>query len=734
MENNQVVISTGQGIQIDYAIDDNYAEIPEIVFELTKLDTLEQFQLNIFQPQDKGNNSLTWLGQTENNKYLSDGTYSFKIYAQDKAGNRSEVIAEYNGINKIKVDRTPPEMVVTAEPVIVTDNQPITTVNYNLKSEISLPVRLIVNLIADDDESYNIIGLMQKDLLNPGLNQYTLDATDLADGSYKLEFMVTDAANNSTEISTTFVKNNIKTKITTPAEGTTVKNQVEIRGVATDPDWFNEIPFAYYKMYYHAGNYQPVTNSEGNLVLSDWNPIPVPVSYQDPEDSLYPSSNTSTKPVTLENTLAYWDFAEEGIPIGEYTILLIATEKGTRNYAYDTKVVNTETDVDLIEPELNINLSTIDLIIDGDSSDSELKINYQLLIKESKIEFNIVRVKEDGTVGEIVWSYNDYSPEIGMEKSISWSGTDFSGAYAQSGNYRFLGSAIALDGNGMDNKEIDFTVKTTLTIQVDNETVSFAPYQSLTDGTAQKLSLNYLLSKKAKVNALIYDLPPSNTEAEVVKTLVEETRNYSHTLNWDGSSDQYQSKIVPLGDYYLKIKAVSGLETEEKIIQVRLVASDLSDRVSAELFIDGEDKDKNEIMETQGYSDFIYEAKGTGELSYFPPREYNVKLTAAGKQKVKEYIDQDVEINYRKWYERIDFKMSPTIKWLGNHGQHRNEAYKTYPFFSKSIYVSIDESKPWNPKLTRPSWTSPEEEANDLFGQGWSNWKYYYAEFKDPPF
>lgn len=306
-----------------------------------------------------------------------------------------------------------------------------------------------------------------------------------------------------------------------------------------------------------------------------------------------------------------------------------------------------------------------------------------------------------------------------------------------------MATAQAVDGVGLDREEVPITVETPLTIFTEDQSLNFDPYYNLEDGQGQKLSLSYSLSKKAIVNVQVLEYL-SDGETKVIKSLVtneEQSGNREYTVNWDGTYDLYPGKIASYGAYQILIHVVSGAETQQVQIPVNIVETGASSRVNATLMVYGEDRDQNGTVENQGYSDFVYQAKGTGSIKYYPPRDFSVVLSATGKQKVKQYVVNQVDIGYRKWFNQINFTAYPKMKWIGKNAvfwdNDTYEAIKTYNF-SREIEAAIDQSASnglsWDngveptftfyPKETNSLWTfhsvidNPFEDPDDGWGGG----------------
>lgn len=358
--NQEVIVSTTQGLQITYDLNDNYQAVPQVIMELTNVETEQKVKIHPFESVKVGRNTILWDGKSSENTYLEDGVYTFQLYARDLAGNRSPVITALDGLRRIRIDRSKPEIEITANPMLVIDGQPVTNIECTLTKEVTLPVTIQMTVTADDGQE--IRSVYQGELADFDLQRYPVDTLALEDGMYKVVMKARDGANNGVRISSAFVKNNLVTKITDPVAGSRVSDQVMIKGVAVDPDWLNRQPFDHYELYYHPGQVNP-QEQNGVLDVSNWSSIPVPLVQQDSNDPAYPTSNRGGQPVNVKDILGYWDLNQVEIVADTYTLLVISYEKKTGKYFYDTQEVTVQTDQVTVTPELSVGISEDHLLI-----------------------------------------------------------------------------------------------------------------------------------------------------------------------------------------------------------------------------------------------------------------------------------------------------------------------------------------------------------------------------------
>ncbi|MCL4517009.1 MAG: Ig-like domain repeat protein [Firmicutes bacterium] len=683
----EAVVNPYQSLKIGYSLSDDTPSAPELVLELTNVATNEKVEIRKFNDGQVGSGlSRIWDGSDDQGRKLADGRYRLAFYAVDSSGNSSKRITAAGQISQILIDRTAPKLSAYALPLVVSSKAPTTTIHYTVEEALSGPLYLDVQVKSEDHPE------TAPEILLSNKRMDTLTATDSLEwtaagkpnGTYKVEFEVRDSAANKATASASVVANTVLTRLTSPEKGAVVNGKIVLKGIAVDPDWQNSYGFARYMTYFRAGDVTPSTGTDGHLDLTGWSPIPVPYANQDPSDPLYPNSNVSVRPVPVEGTVADWDLSSPAIGDGPYTVLLVSEEEITRAYTFDILVVNVQKGMQVISPSLTLLLSGNVLEPGGAApSDDTVFLTYILSQKDADVSVQIIR-ELGGKPGDIVRSFKDLgAPANGTARTFVWDGKDDLGAYAPTGQYLVVATAEALDGSGVDQKSLPLTVTTPLFIQLRTPSaLTFNPYQAVgVNSVPVTAALTYSVSKDALTTAKVYKSDPRAGAAEIIKTLANELTNLGnrdYTLNWDGTSNANPSQIVSPGKYYVSIWATAGNQATENLVTIDLANTITSVGIDkVDLAIQGVDEDKNGVVETQGSSEFVYQASGSGKLMTFPDRNYDITVFANGKQRVKEYLKLSYDLSFDKWYERLDkFKANISVLWLSQYrywGSNRTE-------------------------------------------------------------
>lgn len=246
--------------------------------------------------------SFTWDAKDTQGEWVADGTYTAVLRAVDEAGNPSTDL----NMPDLIVDRHAPEIEsISIDPALFTpDDGPhqqgdghndTATITYELKAS-GLTSCQVMNSLRDalttiDGGNHQSGSITWNGKVN---GQY------VDDGIYILRFNILDEAGNLNFHELTVIKNQVPASIHYPQNGELVGKTVIISGSAMDPGLDNPQNFDYYQLWYRAGkniDFELPENNPESLSLDIWQPIPVPISYQNPEDSQYPSGNTSKRSV-----------------------------------------------------------------------------------------------------------------------------------------------------------------------------------------------------------------------------------------------------------------------------------------------------------------------------------------------------------------------------------------------------------------------------------------------------
>ncbi|MEO0296963.1 MAG: hypothetical protein ABIN23_05930, partial [candidate division WOR-3 bacterium] len=208
---------------------------------------------NYYEPQPMENdfefvNSFVIM----KNEIMEDGIYTVKLEVRDSAGNVITLNTyDLTGNAYLRIDRKPPEMKdIYIQPLVVDDND-----NLNLyfkvnqkKDDNDNKKGAKVNVYIDEDSINTFILKPEDDTLN--IQTYFRINSSLTDGKHNINLIARDPFGNEKRSSLIFFKKTYGTEITFPDRDTLKRGTVIIKGRASDPDFFDEIPFKNFEIYW----------------------------------------------------------------------------------------------------------------------------------------------------------------------------------------------------------------------------------------------------------------------------------------------------------------------------------------------------------------------------------------------------------------------------------------------------------------------------------------------------
>lgn len=526
-------------------------------------------------------------------------------------------------------------------------------------------------------------------------NQGTVTENDdvpLASGIYLIKIMAESKDGFVSHAEVAAIVNGIKAEIEVPTDDNEddgiypkVFGSVTVSGIATDPNFGEDnldADFHSYKLYYRPGVWDM---TDADIVLvgqmgSSWAPLAVPLrhqcsdgSYLEPNDTAYPSSNVSCRPVQ-HGVLGTFDASDLGqVPNGEYTLLLKVMDSN-RNMVgkvnYDTLVVTVANpnpndpydpgnpydinnpDNPLYQgPEIsNVNLSNVSITRQSAST----TISYALQNETSNVHITIFPDSGAGLGTPVsIYSFNNLAPNDPGNPTYSfvWNGTNTLGRNVSGGTYRIRITANAIDGTGVDtddsltvNVAKGFAASDTLGIATDPDTGEskftvtpshFNPFGFGPTMEPEKAHIDYELTKEARVTIqVLEDVPLFGLL--VRKTLSSGIIKKQDNGNeyWDGTGDN--GLILPVGKDYIIRLIAEGIDigNEETIYADRIVhldAGSLNGSLVSDITqLQGDDVeligDSDPLSTMVGNPDFLWRAKGSG----FVQIPFNYTISASG--------------------------------------------------------------------------------------------------------
>ncbi|MEO0253974.1 MAG: hypothetical protein ABIN20_00935 [candidate division WOR-3 bacterium] len=208
---------------------------------------------NYYEPQPM-NNDFEFVNSfvIMKNEIIEDGIYTAKLEVRDSAGNVITLNTnDLTGNAYLRIDRKPPEMKdIYIQPLVVDDND-----NLNLYFKVSQKKDdndnkkgAKVNVYIDEDSINTFILKPEDDTLN--IQTYFRINSSLTDGKHNINLIARDPFGNEKRSSLIFFKKTYGTEITFPDRDTLKRGTVVIKGRASDPDIFDEIPFKNFEIYW----------------------------------------------------------------------------------------------------------------------------------------------------------------------------------------------------------------------------------------------------------------------------------------------------------------------------------------------------------------------------------------------------------------------------------------------------------------------------------------------------
>ncbi|RLA81370.1 MAG: hypothetical protein DRG33_00725, partial [Deltaproteobacteria bacterium] len=373
----------------------------------------------------EGENTFTWTGETGLGEFIRDGVYKVYVFAQDEAGNQSEIVYLYDGKeeNFFRIDCTPPLVSqFLAQPMVLTSAMLETNLSYRLSEANDAEA----NILDEEKISKVEIALIREKtgekieewLDAPNAkdtdNSITFDSEgkNLAPGRYQFIIKAYDEFGNFSTTKTELIKDAILPEIIVSIdEDEALAGTVCIRGIATDPDWGNGLPFLSYELYYAQGE-QTVPEDLNNLDANIWKSqgLYTPLEYRDPAHN-----NISNSPMPDIGTLAWWDtsFLEDDT---KYTLLLVVREEGSGYALGTTKSVLVKSTSAATLPQLQISLNP-DAEFHPDEG-NPLDIGYQLSKAKARVIVKVIdnenKVVFRRTLDNIIpiWGKPDIDPDV----------------------------------------------------------------------------------------------------------------------------------------------------------------------------------------------------------------------------------------------------------------------------------------------------------------------------------
>lgn len=490
------------------------------------------------------------------------------------------------------------------------------------------------------------------------------------------------------------IVNGVKAEIETPKEDyQKVFGIVSISGIATDPNFGEgnlDADFRAYKLYYRPGVWA-MTDADILSVGqtgSGWLPLEVPLQHQcsapeaiEPNDSTYPHSNVSCRPVQ-HGVLGKFDTTDLAkVPNGDYTVLLKVMDSNGNTVGkvhYDARIVtvanpnpkdpfdpanpydpNNPQNPIYLGPKIGNTSLTNPLIT---LTNPSTVIAYTLANETANIHITIYPADStSATPTAAIYSFNHVAPnDPGNPQYVfTWNGTNTLGRHVPGGHYRVRITADAVDGTGVDVNEAlsldvakGFAASDTLGVATDTATGKsmftatpshFDPLGFSGSLQPEKTSLAYALTKEAKVTLQVLD-DVGGKAGTVRKTLLSGiVQKYDNGATyWDGAGDN--GVILPVGkDYHMRLTAESidigneGTITQELI--VHLDAATLNGGLPADITqlngADGETAtDDGPLTTMTGNPDFLWRAVGTGIVDI--PFQYEITGYATNQYTYKE--------------------------------------------------------------------------------------------------
>lgn len=519
------------------------------------------------------------------------------------------------------------------------------------------------------------------------------DDRPLDTGLYIIKVVAESKDGFVTVAKTSAIVNGVKAKIEQPADANEdddvypkVYGQVTVSGIATDPNFGEsnlDADFKTYKLYYRSGVWHPTDAeaAQAGQLLSPWSPVPVPlrhqcpdISYSEPNDSLYPKSNVSCRPVQHGVLGTFDTLVGAKLPNGDYTLLLKVMDSNGNTigkFNYDSLVVRVANPVagDPVDPGNPYDPANPDNPIYQGPKLSSVSVSSATITKQAPtttISYALanetsnvhITIYPDGSgpnsAVAAIYSFNRVAPNDAGKPNyqFTWDGTNTLGRNVSGGTYHVLITANAVDGTGVDNNDTavvtvtkGFAASDVLAVADDTQTgqSSFLATPSHFDPLGfgitlqpEKTTISYQFTKEAKVTVQVLEAA-FGAVMTLQKTLVANVIQKSGAVTWDGSGDN--GAIIAVGkDYTVRLIAqgidVGNEETVVKDITVHLddttadadIAADITQMVGD----DGEDAtDDQPIAAMRGNPNFLWRAAGSGVVEV----PFTYAISASGMEK-----------------------------------------------------------------------------------------------------
>jgi len=450
----------------------------------------------------------------------------------------------------------------------------------------------------------------------------------------------------------------VKTWISVPSEGSLLKGQVAVRGVAAAPDLGTG--FGDYRAWYCAGHQIPTANArtiDQLLGIKNWQPLRVPLASQmvratatytpSSHDAAWPNSNVGVQDQASEGLLAEFGPVKD---TGEYTILVATeTSKGLSSWDYkhfrwagnstNSLHVDVVDSTKLLHPS-NL-MATIDLSNSGSDDDS---LVWGLRSKSASEEGVLILYRFD----------SDSTPTDGRILSIrhvhldaSWArlmqgGKSDLGEVLDSGNYAWRLEVTDPSGAGTVDTLLAFRIipaKDTVVppLTVSPGTVSIIPGVGVPSQVSVKLALPI-------PDTVRIDIADAN--GNVIKVLKDSA--VTNSGSWNVSVDSFAQGIYSVRLFEL----VSGTHNLHKSVPLVIKIDGILLDTNVAWF-DAPSGDT--VWVPNATSEFKFRAKASGTLKYYPVRKVDYSLSVTGNQVVRNFLTVPWGLDYIKFYNSLEF-------------------------------------------------------------------------------
>jgi flagellar hook assembly protein FlgD len=605
----EVFTSTDTQFKVVAQVVDTYSNSIAVTFQLANsITAISRQQTLATIPGQAVTFTYLWDGKDDNGDWLPDGDYNATLIATDSVGNSSQATA----LSQLTIKRHAPTIqsfqadtyVFTPDDGIV-GNHDTLTLSYTLSD--SAQVLLIIK---------DVLNRTVQTVSIPGTSptgSYTWDGkvgnAYVSDGIYHFQVNVLDSDGNSGFRSLDAIKNKVPALIIFPAkvgpDGNCAKvnNTVVVSGIAFDPSIVNPQDFDHYQLWARAGESFDFTQSDNNPLSpsADWQPIPVPVFYQNSSDSQYPNSPRSISTVN-QSVLGYWNTS--ALAPGKYTLLLTTFDKGG-NSSYDFCTVEVaDPSVDITTPTLEITAPSQDSAFSIATDQDRLNISYTL-DRSSDVSLDIISLGAGDVWGPVVY----HADALGqtMNSSFNWNGkNELQSLFVADGKYKILLTARDSDHMGVATASTNITLSRQLNVPVKVEQLTATP---TTMAPGDTTNIAYEVSKAAHVKLTILDA------SGTVFQILYDGSLLSGTLPWTTATEGlYTCK--------LEVTATDDATTDQAALPIAVTTGTGSGVADITSPLPGA------ILQGQTLLNWSAQAKG----EYYPPQAFTCNVTAHGKQ------------------------------------------------------------------------------------------------------